>query len=123
MNRRRKIVAIMLVLLMLCTNTRVFAVEMNDQNTGEEMYNNEFGFSYTEFIDSDNRTIRTYQRENENTGFNSFSLLSRTASEVEDTGDDEKTKAVLSALGMEDTFIEELRDYSFSLDSAIQYTP
>lgn len=123
MNRRRKIVAIMLVLLMLCTNTRVFAVEMNDQNTGEEMYNNEFGFSYTEFIDPDNRTIRTYQRENENTGFNLFSLLSRTASEVEDTGDDEKTKAVLSALGMEDTFIEELRDYSFSLDSAIQYTP
>lgn len=70
------------------------------------VFNDEFNFQLVETVDENNRIIRTYQKNEQPQAQSTYSLRSV----GNDTDNYERTKALLSDLGMGDAFISELSD-------------
>lgn len=75
-------------------------------DTSTVIYNDEFNFQLVETVDENNRIIRTYHKDEQPQTQSTYSLRSV----GNDTDNYERTKALLSDLGMGDAFISELSD-------------
>lgn len=100
----KKLLALVLVAALLTPMT-VSVLATND-TPSTVVFNDEFNFQYVERIDEDNRIIRTYEKEDTPKGAIAYGLRSLNSEE----NDRERTKALLSDLGMGDAFIAELSD-------------
>ena len=100
----KKLLALVLVAALLTPMT-VSVLATND-TPSTVVFNDEFNFQYVERIDEDNRIIRTYEKEDKPMGAIAYGLRSLNSEE----NDRERTKALLSDLGMGDDFIAELSD-------------
>lgn len=64
------------------------------------LVNDDFGYEYSEYIDEDNRIIRTYTKEEQSRTYNNIARNSINDGSM----DQEKTKSLLKDLGMNDSF-------------------
>ena len=102
----KKLICMTLIFIMtvsLCAP--VTAVETTATQDAEIKKNNEYGFTYTEQVDEAHNTVRTYNKQE-----NTVSNLARTATHGSDFGasTEERTKAILTDLGMSPAFVSEL---------------
>lgn len=104
----KKLIALLTaVLMLLSVSGTIYAAPLTSQNDVRLCYNSEFDFTVAERDGENNTTVRTFERES-NTSVAEMSVA------LESTGLSQakkaETEAILSALGMEDEFIERLSD-------------
>lgn len=104
-----RFLSVIVCLVFMCTATSVTAVS-DDQMVNEKKYNSEYGFSYTEYKDSENRTIRTYTKSDNSTVFTNRAASTLSSDEEYLETSIEETKAILATLGLDESFIEEISD-------------
>ena len=80
-------------------------ISASSASTDSLKFNEEYGFSYEETVDSDGRIFRSYQKQS---GGNA--IIARTSTNSSNEVSDEYIKSVLSSLGMGDVFIDKLTD-------------
>lgn len=104
----KKLIAFLTAVMMLISvSGTIYAAPMTSQNDVRLRYNSEFDFMITERDGENNTTVRTFERESSSPAV-AMSLASEN-SELTEVKKAE-TEAILSALGMEDEFIERLSD-------------
>lgn len=98
----KKLFALVLTVALLTPMT--LSVFATDLDTSTIIYNDEFNFQLVETVDENNRIIRTYEKDEQPQARSTYGLRSN-----DDEADYyERTKALLSDLGMGDAFISEL---------------
>lgn len=124
----KKLIAVMMVLVMILTLPAFsFAAEATSAPDAEIRTNSEYAFTYTEYTDTDNNIIRTYRKQEQA----AVSTYARGASYnmASAVSTEDRTKAVLTSLGMSPAFVnelsgEDLEEYANSpqITSVVSYT-
>lgn len=123
-----KLIAVMMVLVMVLTfPASSLAAEITDTPDVKVKMNSEYAFTYTEYTDTDNSIIRTYSKQ-ENPSASTFARGASYAVESA-TSTEDRTKAVLTSLGMSPAFADELSEQdleeyanSSQITSVVSYT-
>ena len=110
---KKLLVVLMSVIIVLTFSVNIFA---NEEDKGEYIFNDQYGFSVYEYVDSDNRTVRTYsKKDNKDVRDNSTYAIN-----VISNDDYQATKQLLLTLGMEESDIMQLSQASLEKYSVAQ---
>lgn len=105
----KKCICLLLTLVLLISNfASVYATDYSPNDNVATLTDSRYGFAYTEYVDENNQTIRTYKKQQSVTR---SSAVSADMSKSEELSH-ETTKALLASLGMEAGFIDKLSDQS-----------
>ena len=103
----KKVICVLLTLALLIPNfVSVNAADHSQNEKVTTVTDSMYGFTYTEYVDENNQTIRTYKKQQSSTRSSADSSGLARAGELSL----EATKVLLAALGMEDRFINKLSD-------------
>lgn len=115
---KRKIALVLAFVLLLTQPVSSMAQNITDSSSVKVKENLQYAFTYTEYTDDDHSIVRTYRKTDDG----EFGVASSDARR-------EKTKSVLTSLGMSSTFVNELslndlEEYADSLQivSVTSYT-
>ena len=119
---------ILSVIIVLTMPTASFAEAMINMPNVEVKTNQEYAFTYTEYTDTDNSIIRTYSKQ-DSPAISTFARVASNHNTDDAKTEQERTKAVLTSLGMSQAFVnelseEDLDEYANSpqITSVVSYT-